>query len=191
MIYRPLLRWYVWVATPGYASKTCVLPDYTLTDNTEHVKQNSHLRQRCHLFSSFTDVTSTIWQFLASGRKVHKHTCPLHLKTNGVPAVTSVLGLSSRSRKGSDCKTVTTTSSLHQTSVFYLPLSHNVLSPCQSVSLFSNSLQKPAKMHCHMILTSQLKWHTGYSLTMLKLQHYANNLNYSFYMTTNYLCYNS
>ena len=50
-----------------------------------------------------------------------------------------------------------------------LPLSYSVLSfPCQSVSLFFwYSLQKPAKLHCHVTLTSQLKWHTGYNLTTL------------------------
>ena len=30
-----------------------------------------------------------------------------------------------------------------------------------------NSFQKPAKLHCHVTLTSQLKWHNGYNLTTL------------------------
>ncbi len=53
-----------------------------------------------------------------------------------------------------------------------------------------NSLQKPAKLHCHVTLTSQLKWHNGYNLTTLKFQHYDNSLNYSSNTTTNYFYYN-
>ena len=88
-------------------------------------------------FFSFTDVTLTFPQFLASGRPLHKLTCSLHLKTN-----TKFLRLhpwyvffSARSRNGPDCKTARTTSFFHQTSVFYLPLSYSVLPPCQSVDL--------------------------------------------------------
>ena len=59
-------------------------------------------------------------------------------------------------------------SGLHLFSSLNLPFSYGVLSPCQSVSLFFwYSLQKPAKLHCHVTLTSQLKWHTGYNLTTL------------------------
>lgn len=48
-------------------------------------------------------------------------------------------------------------------SVFYLPLFYSALLPCKSVSTFLfrlNSLQEPAKLHCHVSLTSQLEWTT-------------------------------
>ena len=88
------------------------------------------------------------------------YTCPLHFKTNTKLLWLHPWSLSARSRKGPDCKTVRTTSFLFSKPPTFL----------QSVSIFFwnwNSLQKPAKLHCRVTLTSIIKWQTGYNLTSL------------------------
>ena len=35
--------------------------------------------------------------------------------------------------------------------------------------LFSTPFKSPQKLHCHVTLTSQRKWHNGYNLTKLKI----------------------
>ena len=124
------------------------------------------------------------------------HLCPLHLKTN-------TKFLQFYLPQPGDARVQTAKLSwLHLFSspdlILYLPLSYSVLPPCQyvSLSLFSTPslssqlLSKAAKLHCHVTLTSQLKWHNGYNSTILKFQHYDNSLNYSSNTNTNCFCYN-
>ena len=107
-------------------------------------------------------------QFLASGRKLCPHytdTCPLHFKTNTKLLRLHPWSLSARSHKGPDCKTVRTTSFLFSKPPTFLHRP-SFLPVCPSL-FFWNSLQKPAKLQCHVTLTSQIKWHTGYNLITL------------------------
>ena len=96
--------------------------------------------------------------------KSYVHTtwiCPLHLKTNTHTFYHSILlSLKLQGPRLQNCPGYIF--SLHQTSVFYLPLSYSILPPRQSISLSSpkNCLQEPTKLHCHVTLTSQLKWYT-------------------------------
>ena len=105
-------------------------------------------RQRWCSFFSFTDVTLT---FPSQQPKVihTTNTCLLHLKTN-----TNILRLHlwyvflcpepQRPRLQNYPDSIF---SLHETSVFYLPLSCSVLSPCQSLSLSLSLLKLPSRAH--------------------------------------------
>ena len=119
-------------------------------------------RRRWCFFFFLTDVALTFQQCLATGPKLFTsciHSLG-HLHTNQVSTFTQRPRLQ-------NCPDYIC--SLHQTPVFYIPLSYSVLPSPQSASL--SSLQEPAKLHCHVTLTSQLEWHTSYNLTTRKFQH--------------------
>ena len=112
------------------------------------------------------------------------HLCPLHLKTN-----TKFLQFY-LPQPGAERVQTAKLSWLH---LFSSP-DFSLLSPTSlqcppslpvCLPLFSTPFKKPAKLHCHVTLTSQLKWHNGYNLTTLECQHYDNSLNYSSNTNTN------
>ena len=135
-----------------YVSKT------TCAD-TKHTDRLTDDIWSTRLLKDEDGVSSSPLLFLASGRKLYPHytdTRPLHFKTN-----TKLLRLQPGAAKAQTAKL----SGLHLFSSLNLPLSYTVLPPCQSVPLFF--LKLPSKLQCHVTLTSQIKWHTGYNLTTL------------------------
>ena len=112
------------------------------------------------------------------------HLCPLHLKTN-----TKFLQFCLPQPRAERAQTAKL-SWLH---LFSSPdlslLSPTFLQRPPSLPVCL-PLFEPVKLHCHVTLTFQLKWHNGYNLTTLSFQHYVNSLKHSSNTTTHYLYYN-
>ena len=188
-----------WSATSEYKSKMHACGHKANSSQMNwHITAIGCWRWRWCFFFSFTDVTLTFQQFLASGWKFH-YTVYNDISENYT--VSTSTSSSAWSCKGPDCKTVRTTSFLLFPSPVSLSptflLHHSSLpvhlSHC--VCFFPPKLlQEPAKLHCPVTftLTSQPEWHTGYNLTTLKLQHYynRNSLVLPSKTSTQKICYN-
>ena len=147
----------------------CVQTNHTLTDwRTTHEAQGCSRRKGCFFFS-FTDVTWTFQQFLASGPQLHyTHMSITSENEHRVPTVRWLVHLSeSGAAKAQTAKL----SGLHLCSSPDLSLLSSSHFPATSFLLASpslsllDSLQETAKLHCLVTLTSWLEWHTGYNLT--------------------------
>ena len=123
----------------------------------------------CHFYIS--------WPAAEGCTLTHLHVHYIWKLTQSSYGTILATSFSPQSHKGPAFKTVWTTSFLFtrpQSSISHFPSATSSLSAHLS---FLNSLQEPAKLHCHVTLTSQLKWHIGYNFTTLKFQHYDNSLN--------------
>ena len=160
-----MLKW-CWSATSGYVSKTCMLTQNTLTNRQIDTSQQKAAGIEDVVSS---DVILSFEQFLASCPKLyytnthtHTHTyaCThslLYLFSDTVSTSTSFLAWSCQCP---DCISVQTTSFLFTSPPVLLD------SPSLSLSVPKRSLQKPAKLPCLLMLTSQLEWHTHHHLSL-------------------------
>ena len=123
----------------------------TLTDwrTTREAQGCSKTKMVFLLFHYWRDINSS-WPVAES----YTHTTQIHV--HYISKLTHsyydyILGLC---QPGAEKAQTAKLSGLHLFSSLNLP------SPCQSVSLFFwNSLLESAKLHCHVTLTSQIKWH--------------------------------